>query len=164
VTKAVLLDKRDEPLAVPVRGVAVEVLLADGGRMTGRLFLHGAEGAAGQETIPGRLNDPERFFPFERGEPLGGCLLQKGMVAAVATADRLDGRGEPQRVRLKLRGGESLSGLVWVQGPWARARLLDYLNDMAGPFFPLEAGDRTWYVNRDLIQLVTHLGGHGQAR
>ncbi len=116
------LAKSDRPLAVPVRAVSVEVLLADGSRMTGRIFLRGAEPGKGQETIQGRLNDPERFFPFERGERVG------------------------------------------AQGPWNRARLVDYLNDAAGAFFPLEAEGRTWYVNRDLVQLVVNLGTNGQAR
>jgi len=168
------LAKSDRPLAVPVRAVSVEVLLADGSRMTGRIFLRGAEPGKGQETIQGRLNDPERFFPFERGEPVGGCLLQKGMVAAVAapeamvaavaTLERVAGTGEPHRVRVKLLGGETLNGRVWAQGPWNRARLVDYLNDAAGAFFPLEAEGRTWYVNRDLVQLVVNLGTNGQAR
>ena len=168
------LANSDRPLAVPVRAVSVEALLADGSRMAGRIFLRGAEAGKGQETIQGRLNDPERFFPFERGEPVGGCLLQKGMlaavaapetmVAAVAAPERLGRTGEPHRVRVKLVGGETLNGRVWVEGPSHRARLVDYLNDAAGPFFPLETEGRTWYVNRDLVQLVVSLGTNGQAR
>lgn len=173
MTKETLV-KSDRALAVPVRAVSVEALLADGGRMTGRIFLRTGEAARGQETAQDRLNDPERFFPFERGEPAGACLLQKGMVAAVgvpeatvaalATPERAHDGGEPHRVRVKLLGGETLNGRVWAQGPWHRARLVDYLNDLEGAFFPLETEGRTWYVNRDLVQSVVTLGTNGQAR
>mgnify|MGYP001587384858 CR=1 FL=1 len=60
--------------------------------------------------------------------------------------------------------GETLNGRIWAQGPWHRARLVDYLNDLDGAFFPLETEGRTWSVNRDLVQSVVILGTHGQAR
>lgn len=166
--------KSDRALAVPVRAISVEALLADGGRITGRIFLRTGEAARSQETVQDRLNDSERFFPFERGEPAGGCLLQKALVAAVAvpeamvaalaTPEPCGGAGEPHRVRVKFLGGETLNGRVWAQGPWHRARLVDYLNDLEGAFFPLETEGRTWYVNRDLVQSVVTLGTNGQAR
>lgn len=140
---------------IPKRAVPVRLLLDDGRRLEGGLFVAAGEGGD-YESVYRRLNDPEEdFVPLAVGDDR--FLLQK---AGIVTAEPLDPVEPPPSLgvpvvtaRLALMGGIALLGRLIVEMPPERARVLDYLN--AGPrFLPLWSDSGVVLVQRRAIVSV----------
>lgn len=118
-----------EDLRVPTVAIAVELWLADGRRLTGRIFVPAAASAHSGPMRPDEwLNDAAAFLPFlPDGEPRT-VLLAKASLAALTVPARapshdLEGEGALHRVELEC-GGQTWRGQVAFDLP----RLLDFLN------------------------------------
>jgi len=140
---------------IPRRAVSVRLLLDDGRRLEGGLYVAAGEGDD-YESVFRRLNDVEEdFVPLAAGDDR--FLLQK---AGIVTAELLETPALPDPVgvrlvaaRLSLMGGTALLGRLRVEMPPERARVLDYLN-AAPRFVPLWSDRGVVLVQRRAIVSV----------
>ncbi|PYP24442.1 MAG: hypothetical protein DMD55_14360 [Gemmatimonadetes bacterium] len=109
----------------------------------------------GPETVLEMLNRPEGFFAF-RPTDEGDVLLVSKAHTISLSLDRQAPIADPARLsvarmlgtELVLAGGATLGGWASVELPTHHARLLDYLNASAEPFFAVWTHAATHYVNR----------------
>lgn len=140
---------------IPRRAVSVRLLLDDGRRLEGGLYVAAGDGDD-YESVLGRLNDPEEdFVPLAVGDDR--FLLQK---AGIVTAELLNFPEPPDPVgarvvaaRFSLMGGTALLGHLHVEMPPERARVIDYLN-AAPRFVPLWSDRGVMLVQRRAIVSV----------
>lgn len=141
--------------------IGVEIVTASGERLAGSIaVLPVAAFHDGPETLLDRLNAGDRVFPLEGGAPGGGVLLVNPHdVECVHPAPgtelelvRREHVGPPraERVRVRLRSGTELEGLVRFELPPGFNRISDFLN---GPedFYALDTPDGVWIVHKGLV-------------
>src|SRR5688572_22075988 len=122
---ALMADRSQPILRLPVDRITCTLLLTDGTRVNGALFrIPGAPAA-------GLLDEPEPFLPLATDN--GVRLIARALIAAVALppapvdADELP--GVRQQVAVTLRSGQRLRGeLRWTPAP-GHARTIDLLNE-----------------------------------
>ena len=144
--------------------LSVVIMTAGGERMAGELFVQPfARYRSGPEQAPDIMNGSEPFFPFatDDGETV---LIAKDLVREVeipATSDSGEGDdslgARSAMVELTLVEGATVSGAVFLQVPYDRPRLLDFLNRYDRRFITLHAPDGTRLVNRRLVERVRPL-------
>jgi hypothetical protein len=142
----------------------VVVVTADGVRMAGELFVQPyARFRMGPEQAPDIMNGSEAFFPFavESGETV---LIAKDHVREVEVADAgadddLDPSTGARRamIEVTLVDGTVVTGAVYLEVPFDRPRLLDFLNRFDRRFITLHASGGARLVNRRLIERVRPL-------
>ncbi|MFL5576423.1 MAG: hypothetical protein ACJ79S_10690 [Gemmatimonadaceae bacterium] len=143
----------------------VVIVTADGARMSGELFVQPyARFRMGPEEAPDIMNGGESFFPFamEGGETV---LIAKDHVREVelaptaAAPDDLDPATGARRamIEMTLVDGAVISGAVYLEVPFDRPRLLDFLNRFDRRFITLHDAGGTRLVNRRLIERVRPL-------
>jgi hypothetical protein len=101
------------------------------------------------------LNRDDAFFPFRPEEGDGIMLIAKAHTVSVSV-DHQAPISDPMRLsaaktaglELVLAGGATLGGWASYELPWGHSRLMDYLNDVASPFFAVWTHGTTYYVNR----------------
>jgi len=142
---------------VPMKPVAVDVHLADGVHMQGRLFLTEAPGLSnGMSQLVHALNDERAFLPFEVGDDRScrSIVLNKDQIICVhMNAEDMPGEdGEVNSLQrsghtedalvsvLHLSDGSQVCGEVMVDTPEASSRLVDKLNH-AQRFIPVVRDD-----------------------
>jgi hypothetical protein len=146
---------------VPTLALSAEVVLADGRRFRGRIFVptaaHDHDGSMRAEEW---MNEAVDFFPFLLDDASSPVLLNKRELVVLtvpASADRdatLDGMPLPQR-RLALEcGARRLEGTIVIDMPENHSRVVDYLN-RPGAFLTLRDGDRHHLVAKARITRVT---------
>jgi hypothetical protein len=146
--------------ALPRTAVAATLALTSGEPQPGEIYLMDrVPHHDGLETVLELLNRPEGFFPFRPAAAGGGggggvMLVAKAhtvslTVAGTPIADPARLRAaQSTEVEIVLEGGRTLAGIAHFELPDAHRRLLDYLNASREPFFSLEQGAATHYVNR----------------
>ena len=144
----------------------VAVTTLDGERLVGDMFLQPyAHHRQGPEAPADLLNDADPFFPLVLcdGDTL---LLAKERVREVEVpedqppvdADPYVGAGvRYASVELTLLGNVVRSGLVRVELPYERPRLLDFFNRFAERFLTVYTDDGVRLVNRRCIERVRPL-------
>lgn len=162
------IDPEDD-LRIPTVTVDAEVWCADGAKLHGQLFLPlAAPSHSGAARPDERLNDAAAFFPFAMEGARRPVLLGKARVLVVfvpsaavmppaSSEDVLEGRSLPPpsmstQVSIEL-SGERLSGVLAVDMPEYKSRVMDYLNRQER-FLTLQMGARIAYVNRQHILRV----------
>lgn len=145
--------------------VEAEVLLGDGTRLAGTLFVEGRSARHdGAETLVEMLNRPEPFTALTLSAG-GVALLPKQQVALVAGGPGIEAtfpnaeRQSAARViglEIEMLDGRVLRGWVTTELPPQHARALDYLNG-AGAFFALTTESAHWVVHRAHIRGVRPL-------
>ena len=154
-------DYRIEKDRLPV------VLVTTGGeRLAGELFVQThARYRSGPEEAPDLMNDDEPFFPFAvaGGDTL---LIAKDHVREVelphgpeAPPEDGDGVTGVRRalIELTLTDGTIAAGAVYLEVPFNRPRLLDFLNRFDRRFVTLYGNGAARLVNRRLIERVRPL-------
>jgi hypothetical protein len=151
-------DRTSEGFHVPRLLRAAEVLLADGQRWRGRLFLPAtAAGHPGAMRVDEWLEEPSAFYPFlcdGEGRPviLGkDQLVVLTVPAAVEPPD--DSEAPLRRVRVEC-GALHLEGDVLIDMPAGHLRVLDLLN-RPGAFLSLREGERRHLVRKSRITRVS---------
>src|SRR5213082_2286369 len=141
---------------------AVHVVLTDGRRLDGELFLAERTRAhTGPEEPIDLLNEDAPFFPFFLNEQ-EVLLVAKQHVSRVETAAP---DGDPSSempdgamaVEITLIDGSAISGVVPLEKRGEQTRLLDFLNGYAKRFIPVFWGEQVCLVNRLLIASVSQL-------
>ncbi len=138
-----------------------------GSRIVGEMFVQAyARHRMGPEEPRDIVNGEEPFFPL---------LLQDGSTLLVAKehvmelemthgAEHEDGT-DPEHemlaraanVELTLSGGATRSGAVFLEVPFDRPRLLDFMNRFTDRFISLHTEQGVTLVNRRLVELVRPL-------
>jgi len=150
----VTTDFRITKLRLPV-----SLIMLGGEQLNGEMFVQDFSPIRrGREEIPDILNSEEPFFPLGRA---GGTLLvAKDQVREVVVAgDQFDddfkqAAARAEAVELTLSDGTVRTGLVYLEMPAERPRLLDFLNRYAQRFVVLYAAGGVCLVNRTLIEHV----------
>lgn len=148
------------PYRVETCAVAAELLLIDGRRLPGRLFVAPASpGREGAQTPVERLAEPGRVVPFQ-GDDGRLLLVGRAGVAAIRVAPtHAEDADLLVRVpaRVSLLGGHELAGeLVGDAGTGTRAS--DLLN-AAGEWIRLEDGDAvSWLAKPHLLTVEPREG------
>lgn len=143
----------------------VVVVTSAGERMSGELFVQPySRFRMGPEQAPDIMNGSEAFFPFamEDGETV---LIAKDHVREVevpgpgGAADDLDPSTGARRalIELALVDGAVTTGAVYLEVPFDRPRLLDFLNRFDRRFITLHGAGGVRLVNRRLIERVRPL-------
>ena len=140
------IHEEEEGLRVPRVLRSAEVLLADGMRLKGRLFLPASSDAhAGVMRVDEWMNEPTAFYPFlpdGEGRPVVLGKEQTVMLSVQAADDRdesLDVPAPRSRVLVECRQGK-VEGEVVLDLPDQQTRVLDLLNrDQL--FLTVEDGD-----------------------
>jgi hypothetical protein len=140
------------------------VLTTVGGeRILGEMFVQAyARHRKGPEEPRDVINGEEPFFPLQQldGETL---LIAKEHVLelAIEGVDRIDAESEmlarAARVEITLAGGMRRSGIVFLEVPFDRPRLLDFLNRFHERFITLRTEHGVSLINRRLVELVRPL-------
>ena len=141
---------------------AVHVVLTDGRRLDGELFLaERTKARSGPEEPIDLLNEDAPFFPFFLNEQ-EVLLVAKAQVSRVETAalDGEQGTEMPEgatAVEIALTDGATISGFIPIEKRGEQTRLLDFLNGYAKRFVPIYWGEQVCLVNRLLIASVSQL-------
>jgi hypothetical protein len=140
--------------ALPRASVAARVVLVGGEAHTGEIYV--AERVpqhSGPETPLELLNRPDPFFAFS---PKDGPVLLVAKAATVTVEVHQAPIDDPARrsvaraapLEITLTGGDTLVGFALAELPEHHARPLDILNASTEPFFAVDAGAATHFVNR----------------
>lgn len=145
----------------------VAVTTLDGERLVGDVFLQPyAHRRAGPEAPEDLLNDDDPFFPLALADGSGTLLIAKDRLREVEVPDeRLpDDEGaflamgvRLASVELTLLGGIVRSGVVKLELPYERPRLLDFFNRYAHRFLVLYGEEGVRLVNRRSVERVRPL-------
>jgi hypothetical protein len=157
-------DEREE-FRVPRVLRAAEVLVADGERMRGRVFLPAAaESRPGAMRAAEWMNEPAEFYPFlpdGEGAPAILSKAQTVMVTVMASADQddtLENAPAPlRRIRVEC-GPVRIEGEVVMDLPEQQSRVLDLLN-REETFLTIRDGELHHLVRKSYITRVTEPGG-----
>jgi hypothetical protein len=129
---------------VPIGAVGVEMFLADGVQIQGRIFLAQDPRHPGfTDRLISVLNDEREFLPFEVGVDQGArsLVLNKDHIVRVRVlepdpdeksssfSDHAPGEASRTEAILHLSDGTQVSGCVMVDTPLASSRLVDKLNN-----------------------------------
>ena len=146
-----------EQLQIPTRQIEVDLLLADGDRLVGYLFLTETPFQSGRpEDVIQILNDERRFLPFIADGPTTSPLaLNKDHVVCVHVESRpaatlatplghVDAEGSDRT--LLLSDGTRIAGDLCIDTPPHASRLLDKLN-LAERFLALRTTGGYAFVN-----------------
>ena len=147
---------------VPTGAIGVEMFLADGVRIKGRMFLAQDPRHPGEtDQLIGALNDAREFLPFEVGDDRGArsLVLNKEHIVRVRVLQphleelpvSFTDPAQDQEVQgetiLHLSDGTQVAGRVVVDTPPAASRLVDKLNN-GQRFIPVVRDDGVDLVQR----------------
>jgi hypothetical protein len=151
-------------MRVPTVALPVELYLADGGHLVGRIFLPETAHLHDGPTRPDEwLNDPTPFFPFL---PQGGddyVLANKRELLAVSVPAEANEEPLPEGVQLPARRvivecrERRFEGTLILDMPASHPRVLDHMNHPE-TFLTLRAGDRHYVVLKRRITRVVDVG------
>ena len=157
----------DEGYAVPKQAVQARFRLLGEEIAEGRIYLsETAQRHDGRELPSDVLNGDERFLPLASASDdvvrlvrrrsllwVSAPLSAEDAGAATPVIAREDPEAASESVRIRFEDGSEVSGtLRWIL-PAGRRRVRDFL-EHADPFFPLLAGERVTFVNRERVASV----------
>jgi hypothetical protein len=137
------------------------IVLADGSRLVGEVFLRPVSRYRSRPEEPGELlNEAEPFFVLDRdGEAV---LIAKSNVAYAETPVpaeeefEIAALGTP--VEVTLTDGTVCTGSIFLEMPSDRPRLLDFLNSYSLRFLPVLDPSHVLLVNTQTIAHVREVG------
>ncbi|HKQ70730.1 MAG TPA: hypothetical protein VJT73_15395 [Polyangiaceae bacterium] len=148
-----------EELRVPTVALAAEILVDDGRKFAGRLFVPAASARhAGPARASEWLNEAVDFFPFLPDDARDSVILSKRQVVAVSVA--ADANADPAALSLTTDtsvvvecGSRRLEGRLLIDMPQGQGRVLDYMN-RAERFLTLVDGNRHHLIRKSAISRV----------
>jgi hypothetical protein len=140
----------------------VVVVTTAGDRLRGEIFAQAyARHRGGREEPADVLNTADRFFPLavRGGDTIMLAKAQDREVETVGESAPDEGAvaARSASIEVVLSGGPTRTGRVFLQVPFDRPRLLDFLNRYEEPFLPLHTDDGLRLVNVALIARVRQL-------
>jgi hypothetical protein len=135
----------------------LKLVLADGSRLEGDVFLRSVSRFRSRAEEPGDLlNDADPFFALERkGEML---LVAKSSIARAETElvedDALDTGALGVTVEVVLRDGTVCDGSIFLESRSDRPRLMDFLNSYHDRFLPVVSPGQVLLINTQFIAHV----------
>ncbi len=153
----------NDELRVPTVPLISEVVLVDGRRWKGRVFLPAAAPShEGPTRAEEWMNEAQAFFPFVADGEERPFLLNKREVVVVSVEAKADAGdviegAESLAHRIVVEAaGERLQGTIVIEMPEGHARLLDHVN-RPEPFLTLRAGDRHHLVQKKRITRIIEI-------
>ena len=145
----------DQRISVEAR--TVELVLTDGTRLTGEMFLqlHGLH-QVGTQKVGEVLNDENNFLPVRTAEGMKLVNLAQIVMLSVPAETEFDpllALGEKHRVRVTTSVGEDVDACVHVNLPTGRNRAKDFL-DQKKRFLLFNVDEIVVYIARRKILLV----------
>lgn len=136
----------------------VVLFQADGSVMKGVVFLSAsAYSHVGRQGLLELLQEKDPFFPFrsENGEFKVASKRNITHIRYQPESKEPDycALGKPETVSITFVGGEQLHGVIIIDLPEGRKRLLDFINAAAG-FFEVQSDDARYLVNTAQIRDV----------
>ena len=139
-------------LRLPTIPVEVTLSLVGGRRETVMLYLSAASRSHdGAESLEEFLDRAVAFIPVRLATGDNALVARDAVLCVIAARDA--GTREEvalpalDLVRVHLREGPEIEGVLCHADPDDHARLSDHLN-LPAPFFAVESGDTTHYVNK----------------
>jgi hypothetical protein len=135
----------------------LKLVLADGSRLEGDVFLRSVSRHRSRAEDPGDLlNESDPFFALERkGEML---LVAKSNVTRAETEleedDALDTGALGVTVEVQLRDGTVCGGSIFLESRSDRPRLMDFLNAYRERFLPVVSPGQVLLINTQFIAHV----------
>lgn len=141
---------------MPRVAVPATLLLAGGGTRVGEVYvMERVPQHAGPETPLDMLNRPEAFFPFRPTKDGTDVLLvaKARTVTLTVVPPKVEDSARLSAAKkasfeVTLADGSKLSGWATLELPEHHSRLLDYLNELAQPFFAVTTANEMYLVNR----------------
>ena len=130
----------------------LDVVLANGHKMSGTIFLEPVARHGREQDTRELLNDGEDFFPISVNGQL--TLLAKDQVKTAtyrAPIDAVRATAQSIPVKVILSDGSVIAGSIAIEQRSAAVRLLDFLNGFNGRFLPIADGTTHCLVNRRMI-------------
>ncbi len=145
----------DQRISVESRTVAL--VLSDGTRLTGEMFLqlHGQH-QAGMQRVGEVLNAENNFLPLRTNEGVKLVNLAQIIMVSVPAKTEFDpllALGEEHSVRVTTSVGETLDARIYVNLPSGSKRAKDFL-DQKKRFLLFNIGEMVVYIARRKILLV----------
>lgn len=160
--------ERDSAFLVPTYATEVELLLADGHVMKGKIFLPMTTSTLGHLPILGWLNSTEHFFPFVEDGQETTQIINKELVVQMIKTKELS-NVEQELDDLSLHEGVCIEqieiccgahvnavGRLTLDTPKECSRVLDFLNQ-SGSFFTIQQGDKHCIINKRYITIVKEI-------
>lgn len=147
---------------ISVEALEARLIDVEGGRHDAKFFVHSMRGDRNRpESLADRLNDSAtRFLACEMEGALQ--LVRRSWIAAIEIAGSPPERlqleevgARREAVVLHLGSGQVLEGEVCYEEARPGYRVSDLLNDQGPPFLLLEAGEKVYFVNREIICRVS---------
>lgn len=148
-------------LAVPTLDVVVEIVTTGGRVLKGRIFLSvGSQHHPGPMHVEEWINEGPGFFPFAAEEDRSPVLLNKRHVllltVPVSSTEQPVVAPHRRRVVVEL-GSRRIEGVIEIELPEDRGRVLDFLNN-PGAFFAIREGARHHLVQKGEVHRAIDLG------
>jgi hypothetical protein len=147
-------------LAVDTMKTRVHMVLADGARLDGFVFLSPiSELGVGPETLYDAVTSNEPFMPFETEEGGISFVNQHQIIWVAEPAgppppEADPPSAQPRPVAVHFTGGEVLRCEAVIDLPEGRNRISDWLNQAKG-FIPVQDGGRRMLVNLAFVVRVS---------
>jgi len=152
-------------LRIPVMPLEAEVLLRDGEKINGCIFLPtAASNHTGSMRPMEWLNLSTEFLPFLPNDASAAVILNKHQIAVLTVSAENDKGDLPdetpvplRRVALEMKN-ITLEGVVSIEMPENKVRVLDLLNSTE-KFMTLQDGDRHHLVRKEHVVRVREIEG-----
>jgi len=147
-----------EELRVPTQSVRAEILLVDGKRLKGEIFIPAsASDYAGSRGVEDWIEELEEFFPFHtEGAAKPALYAKEAIVALTTTVPKSDGPGSESssqhHVVLECAGSRH-EGTLSIEMPAHQRRVLDCMNHHER-FVCLKDGTRLQLVRKRAVLRV----------
>ena len=142
---------------ISVEARTVELVLTDGTRLTGEVFLQlYGQHQAGMQRVGEVLNDENNFLPLRTTEGVKLVNLTQIVMVSVPAETEFDpllALGEEHRVRVTTSVGVTLDARIYVNLPSGSKRTKDFL-DQKKRFLLFNVGEMVVYIARRKILLV----------
>ena len=148
-------------LTVPKWRTRVELLLPTKQTLSVAVYLSDiAADHPGPERLSDLMNGLRDFLPAHDLDKDQLTFINREQISAVRVLMDIEGDPSEQfnvpqesEVRVLLKSGAEIQGLLTYTRPDDRARVLDYLNE-AAPFFPVQEKDHVTLINKSHVARV----------
>ena len=141
----------------------VGVNTVGGQHIGGAMFVQAyARHRKGPEDPRDVVNDADAFFPLELHDGTTRLIAKEHVLELeIAGDESIDAGSEmlarAARVEITLLGGRTRTGIIFLEVPFDRPRLLDFLNRFHERFITLRTEHGVSLINRRLVELVRPL-------